>query len=48
MNTMTKHFTKDEKSLFVIQNLVAEIVRLNKLNARIKGIGHSMVIQKFY
>ena len=41
--TMTKHFTIDEKSLFVIQNLVGEIVRLNKLNARIKGIAHYII-----
>ena len=35
-NTMTKHLTKDEKALFVIQNLVGEIVRLNKVIARAK------------
>ena len=36
-NTMTKQLTKDEKALFVIQNLVGEIVRLNKVNTRLKG-----------
>ena len=35
-NTMTKHLTKDEKALFEIQNLVGEIVRLNKVIARAK------------
>ena len=35
-NTMTKHLSKDEKALFVIQNLVGEIVRLNKVIARAK------------
>ena len=34
---MTKQLTKDEKALFVIQNLVGEIVRLNKVIARAKG-----------
>ena len=29
-SNMTKDLTKDEKALFVIQNLVGEIVRLNK------------------
>ena len=36
-NTMTKHLTKDEKALLVIQNHVGEIVRLNKVIARAKG-----------
>ena len=36
--TVSKHFTNDERALFVIQNLVGEIVRLNKLIARQKGI----------
>ena len=36
-DTTTKHLTKDEKALFVIQNLVGEIIRLNKVIARAKG-----------
>ena len=36
-NTTAKHLTKDEKALFVIQNLVGEIVKLNKVIARAKG-----------
>ena len=34
---MTTQLTAEQKSLFVIQNLVGEIVRLNKVIGRIKG-----------
>ena len=40
---MTKHLNKDERSLFVVQNLLGEIIRLKKLNARNKGIGNSKI-----
>ena len=34
---MTTQLTAEQKSLFVIQNLVGEIVRLNNVIGRIKG-----------
>ena len=36
-NNMSKHLKDDQKALFIIQHLVGEIVRLNKLIARQKG-----------
>ena len=37
---ITKQLSKDERTLFVVQNLIGEIVRLNKLRAREKGSVH--------
>ena len=42
---VTKQLSKDEKALFVVQNLIGEIVRLNKLRAREKGCVHFFFIQ---
>ena len=38
MENMNKQLSTDQKALFVIQNLIPEIVRLNKLLAKVKGL----------
>ena len=38
MENMNKQLSTDQKALFVIQNLISEIVRLNKLLAKVKGL----------
>ena len=45
MENMNKQLTKDQKSLFIIQNLISEIIRLNKRLAKVKGLYlHSSVL----
>ena len=43
----TKQLSSDQKSLFVVQNLVGEIVRLDKLVQRIQGRNFNSEINKY-
>ena len=38
MENKNKQLSTDQKALFIIQNLISEIVRLNKLLAKVKGL----------
>ena len=38
MENMNKQLSKDQKALFIIQNLISEIVRLKKKMAKVKGL----------
>ena len=44
---ITKQLSSDQKSFFVVQNLVGEIVRLDKLVQRIQGRNFSSEITKY-
>ena len=44
---ITKQLSSDQKSLFVVQNLVGEIVRLDKLVQRIQGRNFNSEIKKY-
>ena len=44
---MTTQLTAEQKSLFLIQNLVDEIVRLNKVIGRMKGRDGCQGLQSF-
>ena len=43
----TKQLSRDQKPLFVVQNLVGEIVRLDKLVQRIQGRNFNSEITKY-
>ena len=44
---MTRQLTPEQKSLFLVQNLVGEIVRLNKVIGRMKGRVECQALQAF-